>query len=481
MSLDDHKESTTVSVDLLLGKTIAGRYHLERLIAKGGMGRVYLATQHPLQRKVAVKVLAQRGDIASDPNFVRRFFLEAAVCARLAHPNIVTMHDYGEGSDGQLFMAMEYLDGDPLSAEIKRGGALDEERAASITLFIARALREAHAHGIIHRDLKPGNIMLLRGKDDEAVDAVKVLDFGLVKVFQTEDSFPADLADLDLTRAGMLLGSPRYMSPEQVRNEALDPRTDIYSLGIILYQMLAGRTPFNGRTSVDIMHAHLHDPPAKLNHVSAEMWSLVKCMLEKDRDFRPPTAQELIKKLKGLTALPTRGNSGATMLHTPAPLAAAELPAPEPLAVAELPVAALAEPIPEPSSSLPAQPTSEPPAAIVEDEASNTQHLREHEVSPRSSSLSTWLAAVIVVLLLAIVTLIAWPTDPKISQPDFDPEPVRKAVIELVKETVPEPALVQPVMPEEPAPEAAQVKKRPVLRPKNEVPAEGVPDIRLQR
>src|SRR5262245_4263213 len=246
------------------------------------MGRVYQATQMPLGRKVAVKVLAHRGDVAADPQFVRRFFLEAAVCARLQHPNIVTVHDYGEDDDGGLFMAMELLDGEPLSTVIKRDGALPIDRALSIALQAARALREAHARGVIHRDLKPGNIMLLHGKDEESSEMVKVLDFGLVKIFEADgEPIPKDLAELDLTRAGILLGSPRYMSPEQVKNEPLDPRTDIYSLGVIVYHMVSGRAPFNGKTSIDIMHAHLHDTPPPLDGVPDEVSRLILRALEK--------------------------------------------------------------------------------------------------------------------------------------------------------------------------------------------------------
>ncbi|MCK6548556.1 protein kinase [Myxococcota bacterium] len=302
--------------DSLVGTMLAGRYRIDRVVARGGMGRVYSATQLPLERRVAVKVLAPKSDTTSDPHFVRRFFLEASVCARLSHPNIVTVHDYGEADDGLLFMAMEYLDGPTLATVIKEEGALAPERVLSIAMQVCRGLREAHGRGIVHRDLKPGNIILLRSADEDTSELVKVLDFGLVKVFEPEPdaggtgSLARDLADFDLTRAGIMLGSPRYMSPEQIRNEPLDPRTDIYSLGVILYQMTSGRAPFNGKTSVDILHQHMHQAPAPIDGCAPELAAVIFRCLSKAREERYSSINELLRDLKSVY----RGLAG----HTPA-------------------------------------------------------------------------------------------------------------------------------------------------------------------
>ncbi|MBI4817153.1 MAG: serine/threonine protein kinase [Deltaproteobacteria bacterium] len=294
--------------DQRIGQVLAGRYRLERLIAKGGMGRVYLATQLPLDRPVAVKVLKHEFQ-ESDPNFVRRFFLEASTSARLTHPNVITVHDYGEDeASGELFMAMEYVEGVPLSYAIGNAGPFVAERVFNIGIQICRALREAHERGIIHRDLKPGNVMLL-DKGDEP-DAIKVLDFGLAKLVEPKDgespfgSPDGPHGETDLTKSGTLLGSPRYMSPEQIKGEPLDGRTDIYSLGVMLYQMAAGRPPFLGETSVDIIYKHLHEKPGPIGQVSyaadcpPELELIIAKCLEKNRDARFQSMSQVIAALK---------------------------------------------------------------------------------------------------------------------------------------------------------------------------------------
>ena len=284
------------ALEVAPGTLLAGRYRIERLLARGGMGRVYLATQLPLDRRVAVKLLSPRAEVAWDPQFVQRFYLEAAVCARLAHPNVVTVHDYGEADGGVLFMAMEHLDGAPLSVELKRG-PFEPERGIPLCIQICRALREAHGHNIIHRDLKPGNIMLLGRRDEDDLEVAKVLDFGLLKVFEPEGE-GAPAPELDLTRAGMLLGSPRYMSPEQIRNEHLDPRTDIYSLGVIMYQMASGRTPFDGKTTIDVLHSHLHHTARALDGVFEPWAAIIARCLAKRREDRYPDIGAVLTDLK---------------------------------------------------------------------------------------------------------------------------------------------------------------------------------------
>ncbi|UJR84682.1 serine/threonine-protein kinase [Sandaracinus amylolyticus] len=238
----------------LLPRELTSKYRLDSLIAIGGMGRVYRATQLPLDRKVAIKLLAiQKGN----DDFRKRFFLEASISSRLKHPNIVTVHDYGETSDGGLFMVMELLDGEPLTDVLAREVRVEPGRASRIALEICRALRAAHRESLAHRDLKPGNVMLTRGEDDES-EHVKVLDFGLVKVFQ-ENQEIAPL-ERDLTRGETMLGSPRYMAPEQIVCDPVDNRTDIYALGVVLFSLVAGQVPFGGKSAVSILQQHLNAP-----------------------------------------------------------------------------------------------------------------------------------------------------------------------------------------------------------------------------
>ena len=311
----------------VLPRMLTDRYRLERLLAKGGMGRVYVATQLPLEREVAVKVLVAPPNLKGD--FRRRFLLEASVCARLTHPNIVVVHDYGESSDGDLFMAMELLKGQPLNQVMKETGPFDPARAVWISLQIARALRQAHREGVAHRDLKPGNVFLEERRDDpdHVIDVVKVLDFGLVKVF--EESRPA--VDRDLTQGDMMLGSPRFMSPEQIRCEHVDARSDIYSLGVVLYSMICSRPPFVGQSPIEILTGHLQREPPPFAQVfaestrydempypvPAELQEVVFRCMRKDPEERYQAIEDLIKDLKVLLTL--TGGDGAVDVSSSTP------------------------------------------------------------------------------------------------------------------------------------------------------------------
>jgi serine/threonine-protein kinase len=263
--------------DPLIGRVIAGRFRITSLIARGGMGKVYRAEQSPLGRVCAIKVLNPNYDGDADPEFHRRFFREASVASRIMHPNSVTIFDYGRTDDDIYFMAMEYLEGKTLHMAMREGGPMGELRGGRIAAQICRALREAHKLGVIHRDLKPANVFLTRPStrapdvngttpppSEEDEDFVKVLDFGLVKHM-------SERPEEQLTQTGLFMGSPKYMAPEQIQGGHVDERTDIYSLGIIMYEMIAGRVPFERATSVNILMAHVGEPPPRMYEVNPKV------------------------------------------------------------------------------------------------------------------------------------------------------------------------------------------------------------------
>lgn len=297
-------EDASDDEDEVLPRMLGDRYRLESLIAKGGMGKVYRGRQLPLERSVAVKVLGSSSGL--DAAYRRRFLLEASVCASLTHPNIVVVYDYGEAPDGVLFMAMELISGRRLSRVIVEDGPMSVARGAFVSLQIARALREAHRQGVAHRDLKPGNVFLT--ESEETPDLVKVFDFGLAKVF--EDS---ERRNMDLTMDGVMMGSPRYMSPEQIRGEEVDARADIYAFGAMLYMLFCGRPPFLGEASIDVLAAHIQrDPPtfeealAERGHPPRSIPPALEAMalrcLEKEASNRYQSMDQPILELKRVLA-----------------------------------------------------------------------------------------------------------------------------------------------------------------------------------
>jgi serine/threonine-protein kinase len=274
------------------GTLFAGKYRLERPLARGGMGLVYLAVQEPLGRPVAIKVLQEP---AGDNNFRERFIAEASICASLSHPNIVTVHDYGEAANGALFMVMEYVEGETLDRLLGREVRFSADQVIPFVQQVASALAHAHRAGIVHRDLKPSNIVLSRGPDGERL---KVLDFGIAKAFGGKGKDDGQ----DLTEAGKLIGTPRFMAPEQIRKRGVDPRTDLYSLGVLSYLVASGRPPFDGDSDVGLMNAHLEQPAPHLLHgdriEEVELDFLIRWMLAKEPVDRPQTADELLSHLE---------------------------------------------------------------------------------------------------------------------------------------------------------------------------------------
>lgn len=271
------------------GALFGGRYRLERPIARGGMGVVFLAVQEPLGRPVAIKVLQERG---LDDTFRERFFAEARISASLSHPNIVTLLDYGEATNGALYMVLEYVEGETLDRVLGREIRLEPTRAISLLRQVASGLQHAHRSGIVHRDLKPGNLIVRVGPEGEQI---KILDFGIAKVLSGQVSTRDDL-----TEASRVLGTPRFMAPEQIRKLDLDGRVDLYALGIIGYMMATGRPPFQADNDTALMNHHLSTDPPSLGERAAvypELDFVIRRLLAKRREDRPGDASILIEEL----------------------------------------------------------------------------------------------------------------------------------------------------------------------------------------
>jgi serine/threonine-protein kinase len=290
-----------------------------RFLARGGMGRVYVGEQIGLERPCAIKVLDPRLAANESTDFARRFLLEASVASKLAHPNVVTVFDYGETSDGHCFIAMEYLNGRTLADELKASGRLEPERALHIARQVCRALREAHALGVVHRDIKPGNVFLLTR--DEDPDFAKVLDFGLVGEAQAPESGDAGHANQPA-----IMGSPKYMAPEQVQGKTVDGRADVYAVGAMLYAMLAGKPPLERATDLATAMAQVSDVPPSLSTAApdvvlpAGLEDIVMKCLAKNPDDRYASMDRLLVALKltpGTLSLAESGPRAAPPLTPP--------------------------------------------------------------------------------------------------------------------------------------------------------------------
>ncbi|HEY2745858.1 MAG TPA: serine/threonine-protein kinase [Polyangia bacterium] len=304
------------TADRLLGRVLGGRYRLLARLGQGGMGTVYRATHTLMDKPVAVKIL--RGELATDAEAVARFHREARSASRLDHDHCIRVTDFGQSDDGLLFLVMELLDGHSLS-HITRRGPVPAARAAAIGVAIAEALQHAHDAGIIHRDLKPDNVFLARRNKGREI--VKVLDFGLAKLASDSAIGPS------ITRDGTVFGTPEYMAPEQAEGEKLDGRTDVYALGVILYQLVCGEVPFKSTNFVALLTKQVSEEPTPPRDRRPDLeippgleLIIMKC-LAKRRDDRYGVAGEIADALEPFAAsdtsqsivLPTReiGHSGA--------------------------------------------------------------------------------------------------------------------------------------------------------------------------
>ncbi len=328
-----------------------GRYELHRRLGRGGMAEVFLARDQLLDRPVAVKVLFP--EFATDPAFVERFRREATAAANLNHPNIVGVYDWGE-ADGTYFIVMEYVDGRSLSEILRAEGPLHPDRVADVGADVAAALGFAHRNGVVHRDVKPGNVLLTQAGQ------VKVADFGIARAIATS-------TDDNLTQVGTVMGTATYFSPEQARGEPVDPRSDIYSLGCVLYELVLGRPPFAGDSPVAIAYKHVQESPIPPRQVNVDIPEAVEAIilkcLAKNPVNRYPSAEDLRADLR-------RFREGHRIL---------------------------AEPV-MPTTTIPAVTTAEPP--YVNDEV-------EDDEPQRSSALFIGALTALLILLAGMLFLLA--------------------------------------------------------------------------
>ncbi len=282
-----HEPGSTPTIPDLSGRQF-GNFHLLRRLGHGAMAEVYLAEQRQLARRVAVKIL--KPELAHDETYLKRFRLEAQAAASLIHANIVQIYEVGH-QDQYHYIAQEYVEGQDLRDWIARNGSPDLPHSLSIMCQVAAALSKAGEAGVIHRDIKPENIMLTRSGE------VKVADFGLARVTRKGEKS-------DLTQAGVTMGTPLYMSPEQVQGKKLDPRSDIYSFGITCFHMLTGSPPFSGETALAVAVQHLKKQPPALEDVRpdlpAPLCRVVHKMLAKDPNGRQASGRELLRELRKL-------------------------------------------------------------------------------------------------------------------------------------------------------------------------------------
>ncbi len=377
-------------IDPYLGTTIDGRYLIEGVLGEGGMGVVYVGKHKVIGKRVAIKVL--RGEMARDSEITERFLQEARAASSIGNPHIIDISDFGTLPDGSTYFVMEYLIGGNLSAAMEKAKPLSVPRLLHIAKQIASGLGAAHDAGIVHRDLKPDNVMLVtRGGGDGGKDFVKILDFGIAKVGGEASR---------LTRAGSVFGTPHYMSPEQAAGTQVDLRTDIYALGIILYEMASGKVPFDADNFMGILTQHMYKAPVPLlalvpaPEIPPALDAIIQKCLTKKVEGRYPSMMALLADIEMLERGETPAALGEMMARSggfniPADyFRASAMPAPVPAtpdgvpkkgkaplliamaAVATLGIAALAVTLARPTSTraeggaISALPTQPPPVAV---------------------------------------------------------------------------------------------------------------------
>ena len=313
--------------DPMIGTLAAGRYRIQKLLGEGGMGQVYLAEHVAIEKRVALKVL--RAEFAAKGDIVTRFQQEAISASRIKHPNVLDVFDFGQLENGRFFLAMEFLEGNDLADELAKRRVLSAASGIRVAMQMCRALAAAHESGVVHRDMKPENVFLQRTADGEEI--VKIVDFGIAQL-RSKDTELAQ-PKRRLTRTGMIFGTPEYMAPEQASGKHADPRSDIYSVGIIMYEMFTGAVPFTGDTFLGVLAKHLSDPTPQLTAIcpeiaiSSSLQAVIMRALEKDPTVRYQTMLEFAQAISAssdATALGYRPKAptpserpGAFTVHTP--------------------------------------------------------------------------------------------------------------------------------------------------------------------
>jgi eukaryotic-like serine/threonine-protein kinase len=295
--------------DSLIGTEIEnGEYRVLERIGVGGMGSVYKAEQPSMNRLVAIKVLHPR--FATRDDLVSRFRREARAMSQLSHPNTARVYKFGQLADGSAYFVMDYMEGTNLAHVVRADGPMEPDRALNIMIQVCAALEEAHRAGIIHRDLKPENIFLTQ--QGGTADFPKVLDFGLAKVSEKQ----MGRGSMMLTQQGMIFGTPEFMSPEQSQGDTLDRRSDIYSLGLIAYELLTGKLPFDAEKPLDIMRAHVQEEPIPLNkrtpdrRFPLELEAAIGKAIARHREDRHDSAADFARALRRCLKHPM-GSTGA--------------------------------------------------------------------------------------------------------------------------------------------------------------------------
>ncbi len=350
----------------LIGSVIADRYLITDLLGEGGMGKVYLARHVRLPQQAAIKVL--RPDQVRDASAIARFNREAAAASRIDHDRVARVYDFGETGDGVVYLAMEFVAGRTLKAILAADGPLPPRRVATLTRQIADGLDAAHRLGIVHRDLKPDNVLVVEGGADghgdraEHDDRVKVVDFGIAKALGSDDG------GAGLTRTGYVVGTPEFMSPEQLLGADVDARSDVYALGLVAYEMLTGELPFAPATAPGGLTARLTEAPRLLAEArpsvpwSPEVQAVFTSTLARDRDARPATAGAFARALGAAIAAWEAPAPGEVRAELPASATSAIAP---PVAPLDAPVAAPSAPrvaaAPAPAPAAPAAPRSRAP------------------------------------------------------------------------------------------------------------------------
>ncbi len=339
--MNDPSEPTpTPAATSLVGQVVSGRYRIQKLIGEGGMGAVYLAEHTHMRKRVALKLL--HAEMSTDEEVLARFRREAEAAAHVEHPNVAAATDFGQTEDGAFFLVLEYVEGTSLR-DVLKDGAMVPARALHVARQITFALERAHGAGIVHRDLKPENVMLVQKGDD--ADFVKVLDFGIAKV----EPHPQRDATQPLTKLGTILGTPEYMAPEQALGETVGPPSDLYAVGVMLYEMLTGKHPFDADDRMAVLSMHIVAPVPKMTDrnpaidVPPPIEELVRRLLEKDSKLRPPGARALIDAIDTAAA-----QSGIALPHTTSMRSFGRESNPD----------LLRSPQPPPSGELPAAPPS---------------------------------------------------------------------------------------------------------------------------